>query len=54
MSKYSALELKAMADVVLADHAKGGDKSFLLIIRMSMETQLTPAAVVERIYRYAE
>ncbi len=49
MPKYNSDQLTEMAQTFLADHAANGDKSFHLIMVVSMLTGLAPDVILTRI-----
>jgi len=53
VSKYTDGELKEMALVVIQDSNEGGERSFQLLITMSVVLNMDPADVMERIKVYA-
>ncbi len=53
MSKYTGEQLKEMALEVVKDFNNSGDRSFQLLLTMSVVTNLDPESVFERIKEYA-
>lgn len=54
MAKYNSQQLQLMAQSVLRDASKEGDKSFTLIMKVASRTGLSPNEVKNRIKLMAE